>query len=763
MPEFVVVTATYLTPEGEPCSGRVTFTLSATAVDAAGDVVFPAVSVTETLDSDGRFSTRLLATDDPTISPPGLSYRVSEVISGAPARVWSMLVPSGGPLDLADVSPVLPAAAVYAYAPAVHQHAASDVSFAPGGGLVSTDVQAAIVEAAGMGGGGGSGGASTAADVSFSPVAPLTATDVQSALVEAAGLAAGKASPSDVAVAVSGLASVGYVDSAVAAVPPAPVQSVAGRAGAVMLTKSDVGLGNVTNVAPADLPVSTAQQAAVDAVRARSTHSGTQAASTIADLVEAVQDIVAALIVAGTGTTVTYDDTAGTFTITSSATGGSTDPEIVRDVIGGALVAGAGVQVVVNDAADTITVSSTAVLPTRKVTAGTGLMGGGDLGADRTLAVQFGSAAGTAAEGNDPRLSDARTPTVHGHVVADVTGLQAALDGKVQSDDARLSDVRTPANGSVTAAKLATGLIVPPDKLGTGSPSTATYLRGDGAWTAPPSGGGSAPPDRQFFTASGSWTKPAGAVRVEVHVIGGGGGGGSGRRGAAGTTRCGGGGGGGGGWSTYTFTAANVPATVAVTVGQGGAGGIPRTTDDGHGFGGDEGGPTSFGSLLQALGGSGGNGGSASNGTGGVGGAGSNMGASGAPASSSGTIGASPAASGGGQGGCSGGGITASNSANRGGTAGASVISSYAGGSAGSGGVVNGAAPSDGGSAPAGIALPGWPGGGGAASITTTAQAGGNGGNWGAGGSGGGASLNGSDSGAGGNGGSGCVLVITHF
>lgn len=36
----------------------------------------------------------------------------------------------------------------------------------------------------------------------------------------------------------------------------------------------------------------------------------------------------------------------------------------------------------------------------------------------------------------DPRLSDARTPTAHAHAISDVTGLQTALDGKV--DDSQV-------------------------------------------------------------------------------------------------------------------------------------------------------------------------------------------------------------------------------------------------------------------------------------------------------------------------------------
>jgi hypothetical protein len=44
---------------------------------------------------------------------------------------------------------------------------------------------------------------------------------------------------------------------------------------------------------------------------------------------------------------------------------------------------------------------------TRAVTAGTGLTGGGDLTADRSLAVAYGATAGTAAQGNDARVTGA--------------------------------------------------------------------------------------------------------------------------------------------------------------------------------------------------------------------------------------------------------------------------------------------------------------------------------------------------------------------
>ena len=49
----------------------------------------------------------------------------------------------------------------------------------------------------------------------------------------------------------------------------------------------------------------------------------------------------------------------------------------------------------------------------RTISAGTGLTGGGDLTANRTLTVAYGTTSGTACQGNDARLSDSRTPTAH--------------------------------------------------------------------------------------------------------------------------------------------------------------------------------------------------------------------------------------------------------------------------------------------------------------------------------------------------------------
>ena len=99
----------------------------------------------------------------------------------------------------------------------------------------------------------------------------------------------------------------------------------------------------------------------------------------------------------------------------------------------------------------------------RTITAGTGLTGGGDLAADRTLTVTYGSTAGTAAQGNDPRLSDARTPTSH-----------AATHAAGGADELAI------------AGEQITSGTIPPARLATGVPVAGTYLDGTGAWTALP-------------------------------------------------------------------------------------------------------------------------------------------------------------------------------------------------------------------------------------------------------------------------------------
>ena len=93
-----------------------------------------------------------------------------------------------------------------------------------------------------------------------------------------------------------------------------------------------------------------------------------------------------------------------------------------------------------NFSATITTLIGTKISSSRTLTAGTGLTGGGDLSADRSFAVAYGTTSGTAAQGNDGRLSDARTPTAHAAshaaggsdpltlTIAQITSLQTSLN-----------------------------------------------------------------------------------------------------------------------------------------------------------------------------------------------------------------------------------------------------------------------------------------------------------------------------------------------
>lgn len=151
----------------------------------------------------------------------------------------------------------------------------------------------------------------------------------------------------------------------------AAVTSVNTKTGSVVLTFSDVGAQPAGSYATtqalsdglATKVNSSTYTAGIAGAKDRAQHTGTQLASTISDLPEAVQDLVGAMVSGASGVTTAYTDNGdgtGTLVITGAGGTGSFDAESTRDAIGTALVGVGLVAVAVNDAADTITITTTA-------------------------------------------------------------------------------------------------------------------------------------------------------------------------------------------------------------------------------------------------------------------------------------------------------------------------------------------------------------------------------------------------------------------
>ncbi len=252
--DTVEIHGSYVTVDGFPATGTITFTADVRLRSAATEIAVLPSAVTVGLDVDGHFSTNLPVTDDPDISPPGWVWRVDERF-GDPARPYyqrsyTMLAPAGDPIDLTnvqpavapEVAPVTPWTTVVGKTP----NAEGDIP------ISYTDLQGQV------------------------PVEDLPTLAINDTFVVAdePAMLALAAQRGDMAIRTD--ESVTFVLTAddptvlanwvELATAPAAVSSVAGRIGDVVLTQSDVGLSNVDNTADADKPISTATQTAINTI-----------------------------------------------------------------------------------------------------------------------------------------------------------------------------------------------------------------------------------------------------------------------------------------------------------------------------------------------------------------------------------------------------------------------------------------------------------------------------------------------------------------
>lgn len=207
--------------------------------------------------------------------------------------------------------------------------------------------------------------------------------------------------------------------------PDSPVQSVNGYVGIVVLGKADVGLGNVDNTADANKPISNDAAAALAGKVAKSStvNSAYGTDNTGADRMWLIASGATAsslalrgtggVLTVGTATEATHAPTKQQLDDGLAGKAPTSHQHSAVDLNAGTLdiarlpVGTSGTTVAAGDDSRI----TGAVPNTRSVSAGTGLTGGGNLTTNRTLAVVYGTTAGTVAQGNDARLSDTRTPT----------------------------------------------------------------------------------------------------------------------------------------------------------------------------------------------------------------------------------------------------------------------------------------------------------------------------------------------------------------
>lgn len=200
------------------------------------------------------------------------------------------------------------------------------------------------------------------------------------------------------------------------------------------LTKADVGLGDVDNTTDLNKPVSNATQTQLDgkAPTTRTIATGTgltgggnltadRTLSVVGDSTTQRVEVAGDGTLQGTRKQVNFiGGTNASVTVVDDSANNKVDVTIdaTTQTAPDATTSAKGIVQLAGDLGGTATSPTVPGLSLKAntsttVSAGTGLTGGGDLSANRTISANFGTTAGTITQGNDARLSDARTPTTH--------------------------------------------------------------------------------------------------------------------------------------------------------------------------------------------------------------------------------------------------------------------------------------------------------------------------------------------------------------
>jgi hypothetical protein len=100
----VTLTGTYIDMQGNARTGSVTFTPSTPLlVDGTSSTMLGGIPIAVALNSSGAFSQVLPCTSG--LTPSGWLWNVTENVSGAPPRSYSIALPSTGTVDISTLTP----------------------------------------------------------------------------------------------------------------------------------------------------------------------------------------------------------------------------------------------------------------------------------------------------------------------------------------------------------------------------------------------------------------------------------------------------------------------------------------------------------------------------------------------------------------------------------------------------------------------------------------------------------------------------------